>query len=1155
MKKTKKAVLAAIACSAVLAGAAFGFAGCNNENGETTPAHTHSDSWNTWTVTEKPTKTKYGKATRTCTNDGCTATQADKERQLPMLGSSEYVAGKDTATCTTAGTQHYTYNQNGVSVEFDVDTAINPTAHKYVDYEETEGGHYQVCEYNHAHTTEVEVHDANGTGGTCSKCGYDPNHTHTFDETTWQNDETGHWHAATCGHNVKGSFAAHTYNWEVTTPATADTEGVETGTCTVEGCGYQTTRSIAKLPTAVTGGEIEDDATALTAGRYSVVLTSEETEWWGTIVSQPYFKITATEAKTYTIAVETEGAYADRFGYGENSYTTVLEEGDTFVFYITADEVTNTESGDTVIFTITESDPPVAGTAARPIKVTNVGHFGKAEVEEGEKVFFVIDWEALGGKTLGVTLTGKHVELHRVKADYLTSGSDDDLFTENNKPVVYLNGDKFKMPDYSYVYLYATCSGGDCFVDFTFEHLEGEKELPFTGKTGEETNEVKGQEDRWFKFEGLTEGQYILKSTLANDSFAVYTNVDGGAITSGDGIVVFNVAADTTYYVKANGSHGSESTFTVDTVTEADKGTTAALPYELTAKGDINLISGNGYYKFTATADEKVALNYVATGDQTVNFIIFNNENYSYRVVSQRDGYIGSGSNSYIFDVKNGTTYYIQVSNENGATGTFNFNHGAPTSHNYVITVSDGTAAKFAGVTVKLFNENDNVATATPVATDITNEDGVVTLANVDSSKAYQVVLDGLPINETQYGYYLSDLKIASNIDDTTNFTAKVGSLDQKYTFTLKGLNEDLVEGVKVTLVGGDAGIVLSGTSNAQGVVQILALDPKGGSYMVKVEVPEGGEYIYAPGTDRDGHVIQLTANEHSRTQTITLSKAMTYNLTLTDSEGTVLPTGTVVTINRVSGTVGAEGKVSIATVAGEFDIEIVGYETAVKTSVDEGNIIVDDCEKVNPPVSGGMSQANAATLLLGKTTFNGRSESTTYGKFVATEAGLYTITFSPLSAMAYAGIDNSYVGSDQIADSMSGSINDLFVKDKKLSNGFFVSLTVDLYEGDEWYIGVYGSGKLTVVQGGAAAAEPITLNGNGIGQGTATAEGTPVDTSTLVVGTTYAVNFIMGGDSAYLSDGTQMVTEFTYAEGMQLKVCAMSGTTDVYIAIQEKTA
>lgn len=61
-------------------------------------------------------------------------------------------------------------------------------------------------------------------------------HTHTY-SSAWSSDASGHWHAATCGHNVTSDFAAHVSNGGVvTTPATSATDGVKTFSCSV--CGY-----------------------------------------------------------------------------------------------------------------------------------------------------------------------------------------------------------------------------------------------------------------------------------------------------------------------------------------------------------------------------------------------------------------------------------------------------------------------------------------------------------------------------------------------------------------------------------------------------------------------------------------------------------------------------------------------------------------------------------------------------------------------------------------------------------------------------------------------------------------------------------------------------------------------------------------------------
>lgn len=61
-------------------------------------------------------------------------------------------------------------------------------------------------------------------------------HQHTYD-STWSNDETNHWHAANCGHDLTKDSAAHTFG-EVseTKTATCTAAGAGTQTCTV--CGY-----------------------------------------------------------------------------------------------------------------------------------------------------------------------------------------------------------------------------------------------------------------------------------------------------------------------------------------------------------------------------------------------------------------------------------------------------------------------------------------------------------------------------------------------------------------------------------------------------------------------------------------------------------------------------------------------------------------------------------------------------------------------------------------------------------------------------------------------------------------------------------------------------------------------------------------------------
>ena len=123
--------------------------------------------------------------------------------------------------------------------------------------------------FNSGEITSPATEEKNGEKTfTCAVCGYKKTesipalgHTHTFDTENWEKDATHHWHKATCEHSdEKGNYAEHTFNdGEITTPATEETEGVRTLTCTV--CGYVKTEAVAKLPHTFDTENWEKDAT------------------------------------------------------------------------------------------------------------------------------------------------------------------------------------------------------------------------------------------------------------------------------------------------------------------------------------------------------------------------------------------------------------------------------------------------------------------------------------------------------------------------------------------------------------------------------------------------------------------------------------------------------------------------------------------------------------------------------------------------------------------------------------------------------------------------------------------------------------------------------------------------------------------------------
>ncbi len=66
-------------------------------------------------------------------------------------------------------------------------------------------------------------HNDENNDGLCDTCAYDYGHTHTYDEA-WTLAEGGHWHIATCGHDIPGA--------ELSDHADADNNGI------CDGCGY-----------------------------------------------------------------------------------------------------------------------------------------------------------------------------------------------------------------------------------------------------------------------------------------------------------------------------------------------------------------------------------------------------------------------------------------------------------------------------------------------------------------------------------------------------------------------------------------------------------------------------------------------------------------------------------------------------------------------------------------------------------------------------------------------------------------------------------------------------------------------------------------------------------------------------------------------------
>ncbi|MCI7563689.1 MAG: hypothetical protein MST09_01775, partial [Spirochaetia bacterium] len=152
-------------------------------------------SFGDWTVTKEATEEAEGSRARSCTVCGYTATEAIEKLAHTHKFATDWAS--DASGHWHAATCEHTDEKSGFA------------EHTFGEYVS-----------NNDATTE-----ADGTKTReCSVCGYKETvvdegskiHVHTFAEE-WTSDETYHWHAATCGHDVTDSKAEHSFVNEVCT--------------------------------------------------------------------------------------------------------------------------------------------------------------------------------------------------------------------------------------------------------------------------------------------------------------------------------------------------------------------------------------------------------------------------------------------------------------------------------------------------------------------------------------------------------------------------------------------------------------------------------------------------------------------------------------------------------------------------------------------------------------------------------------------------------------------------------------------------------------------------------------------------------------------------------------------------------------------------
>lgn len=1156
MKKTKKALLAALACSVVLVGAGA-IAACNKDDGGD---EGHSHSWNAWTVADadRPTNDNPGKAKRTCKNSGCDATTEQLEVTLPALKEGGYTTEVTTeATCTTAEVVEYTYTiAEGETVKFSITGDVNANAHDYT-YTIVDGGHSAVCKHNSQHTIAKEDHDTKGEGGACSKCGYheiqlntnvtvkgatdkEPKlyyinltvsaeegvetnyrimsggaalatgdkvdlvkdgtpidsetydsaitieeaglycvkvyedltfsvvpytHKHGFDTETWSYDKTSHWNPATCKHeDEKGNEGLHSFK-----PETApDEDGVaymECGTCAYRKYNYH--------GTALTAGGTISPAES---GNYTITLNSQK----GYGSDKNYYiyqqsvtlSNTGTEAKKYTVKVLSDGTKVNSDYTKGQSYSFVLEAGETNDISIgaTQQQVKGADDSLDAAFRVILEEAPEAGDILRPIAVTIGEEAGKSGVAAGEKVYFSI--KSVYNKTAGEKIKFTHAD----GVSVYSLGTD----INNAEPALVEPDDYVTLGSYGDNYFYAVSTGTDCKLTANIFYLEGEKGNPFTAKTDGTANSVALSDntyEQWYTIEGLTSGtKYIVKVNSSALSMNMYKDPSNEWTTYAkgeEGAPIVFTADGEMLYLKVMGVVAGEFTIAKFNA-ETDGGLLPEIPFGVTAEGEYDVKDGTFYYAITPTENGEAVLSC-----ENLVFWRYSDEAF--------ETYVGHGNGELLVTMDAGTTYYIKTVNSGEATGKFNFAFREYVAHNYVITLSDGTN-KYPGATVSLVYTGGEITGATD------NGDGTYTLANVDPSRGYTVRVSGLPAT---HGYYEDETYIAKNFDETTTFTVNVvAKQEYKVKVALPTGAEGSLAGLTVKLMTPSASSgkeqtsdaaqdVYTAETDAEGIATFKVLDDNSysGRFNVTVVVPVThelyGKFDYFVPENR-GQLAYITANAEKRDITdtpLTLEATSLYTVTLSVGAAQ-LEAGKEVTVNDVVYKVGADGtfQAVIRESATSATIKIDGYKVSGTVSFNKEAKTISatliECitgalpdRDYNPPALNKIPEVG-----FGKDkTYEGDYDGS-YCKFTASEDGEYRINLNgagmQFNIIYYNGLDDGSVAAYGYGEIMNYRV---------VSSVDYTSLVVRLSAGDYVVLFIFDSGKISVAD--ANALETIELN------------------------------------------------------------------------------